>query len=96
MRCSHCGKMRPVINPDYVSYYVKQKREEMVLKQVPKRPERFQFDSSDTKFIKEGFNNYEGDLRKDLLQPFLSDGSPNPEFVKLYGNSIYQNLTPNV
>lgn len=96
MRCSHCGKIRPVINPNYVSYYVKQKEAENAQKQAPKRPDKFQFNSHDAEHIKRGFDNYEGNLRKDLLQPFLSDGTPNPEFVKAYGNSIYQNLTPNV
>jgi hypothetical protein len=83
LRCFVCGDVRTAINPDYIPTFSRQKLEENTPKQ--RNIEQVKFDAVDRMNISKGIDNYEGDLRKDLLQPYNPDGSPNEEFYKTYG-----------
>lgn len=82
LKCSECGHVRQVINPDYLGWFInsKQKKKE---KKINKP--QVKFDSIDKKHFTEGMIKYDGDIKKDFLQPYLPDGSLNQEFVDTYG-----------
>jgi len=87
LRCTQCGKIREIINPKYLSWFVKEKRRLAELARQPhqvKKPE-VKLTAVDRAHIAKGIDSYEGDLRKDLLQPYNLDGSVNQEFVDTYG-----------
>lgn len=84
MSCERCGDVRQIINPNYIPYFIKEKKAATNKKEA-KLPEPLRLDAVDRYHAQKQIEKYEGDLRKDLLQPYNPDGSPNQEFIKTYG-----------
>lgn len=94
LRCSHCGQDRSVINPDYVRHYTRLKdteNQERLAKKKNLDP-GWKADGILRENLRKGLDRYEGDHKRDFQQPFLSSGERNPEFIKNYGESIYNEL----
>lgn len=84
LRCIKCGDIREVINPEYIPIFIKNYEKKKEQKKS-KLPEPLKLDAVDRYHAQKSVENYEGDLKKDLLQPYNPDGTPNKEFEREYG-----------
>jgi hypothetical protein len=79
------NEVRSYPNPEWYRYFVQGEKEKKAQEKTRKAAESRRLDRVDKKAVKKMAEDYKGDLKKDLLQPFLPDGRPNSEFEKHYG-----------
>lgn len=88
LQCIKHGNIRTVMSRRAIHRFIQG------LKNKPgtgskKTPASPLFSSVDRNQARRLADNYEGDLRRDMLQPYNADGSVNKEFVREYGTSAY-------